>query len=269
MNNDHTEQKRASASPQKKPRLRLPFDDSRQDFILWIYDNRIGLIVTIVALITLSVAFVTAEISLRGQAGEDIIYIDMGELELLEDERDRLLREVKERNKSIDWNSVRNTSSNENALNENLEDEKGTDVAKLNAEAEAVERERLANKEAYERGLQEANAIGMGQESSSKTGEMRDVKRKGMVTVSFSLTNPVRESRYLDKPAYRCEGGGEVVVAITVNQRGEVVDARVVRGGDSCMRETAITSAWNSTFNANYSAPTKQQGTITYIFIPQ
>ena len=142
-------------------------------------------------------------------------------------------------------------------------------MAKLNAEAEAVERERLANKEAYERGLQEANAIGMGQESSSKTGEKRDVKRKGMVTVSFSLTNPVRESRYLDKPAYRCEGGGEVVVAITVNQRGEVVDARVVRGGDSCMRETAITSARNSTFNANYSAPTKQQGTITYIFIPQ
>ena len=124
MNNDHTEQKRASASPQKKPRLRLPFDDSRQDFILWIYDNRIGLIVTIVALITLSVAFVTAEISLRGQAGEDIIYIDMGELELLENERDRLLREVQERNNSIDWSAVRNTSSNENALNENLEDEK-------------------------------------------------------------------------------------------------------------------------------------------------
>ena len=116
MNNDHTEQKRASASPQKKPRLRLPFDDSRQDFILWIYDNRIGLIVTIVALITLSVAFVTAEISLRGQAGEDIIYIDMGELELLENERDRLLREVQERNNSIDFLRLNRSKQGENML---------------------------------------------------------------------------------------------------------------------------------------------------------
>lgn len=269
MNNDHTEQKNTSASPQKKQRLRLPFDNSKQDFVSWIYDHRIGLIITIVTYLTLSIAFVTSKVVMQGRTAEDIIYIDMGELELLEDERDRLLRELKQNNKTMDWSSVRNTSSNENALNENLEDEKGTDVAQLNAEAEAVERERLANKEAYERGLQEADAIGMGQESGSAEGETKDVKRKGMVTVSFSLTNPTRYSRHLVKPAYRCEGGGEVVVAIVVNQRGEVIDARVVRGGDSCMRETAVTSARNSRFDINDSAPVKQQGTITYIFIPQ
>ena len=88
-------------------------------------------------------------------------------------------------------------------------------------------------------------------------------------TVSFSLTDPVRTSRYLAVPAYKCEGGGEVVVEITVNRAGDVTNARVVEGGDECMRSSALGSARRSRFNIDDSAPARQQGTITYIFIPQ
>lgn len=125
-----------------------------------------------------------------------------------------------------------------------------------------------ANREAYEQGLAEERAIrqhrGAGEDS-----EHQDRKVKGRVTVSFSLTDPVRTSRYLAVPAYKCEGGGEVVVEITVNRAGDVTNARVVEGGDECMRSSALGSARRSRFNIDDSAPARQQGTITYIFIPQ
>ena len=44
---------------------------------------------------------------------------------------------------------------------------------------------------------------------------------------------------------------------------------RVTEGGDDCMRESALRAARNSLFNIDDSAPARQTGTITYIFIPQ
>ena len=253
----------------RRARLRLPFDNKHEDPVNWIYDNRIGLCVTIIVYLVVSIVFVSAKIGTSKREVPNTMYIDLGAVELLEQERDRLLEEVRRKNNEFDWKSVRNLSSNENALNENLEDEKGTDVSELNAAAEAIERERKANREAYERGLREANAIGENRQQGESGKERKDSKRKGNVTVSFSFKNPVRYSRYLVKPAYRCEGGGEVIVSVVVNQRGEVTSAWVESGGDECMRQTAVESARNSRFDINNNAPAKHQGTITYIFIPQ
>ena len=253
----------------RKQRLRLPFDNRNEDLVGWIYDNRIGLCVTIIVYLVLSIVFVSAKIGTSSRKSNETIYIDLGAVELLEEERDRLMEEVKRNNQNIDWNSIRNLSSNENALNENLEDEKCTNTSALNASAEATEREMRANREAYERGLREVDAIGENRDKGNGEKERKDSKRKGSVTVSFSFKNPVRYSRYLVKPAYRCEGGGEVIVSVVVNQRGEVTSAWVESGGDECMRQTAVESARNSRFDINKSAPAKQQGTITYIFIPQ
>lgn len=125
-----------------------------------------------------------------------------------------------------------------------------------------------ANREAYEQGLAEERAIREGRRDREE-GRHEDRKVKGRVTVSFSLKNPVRQSVDLSVPAYRCEGGGEVVVAIVVNRAGEVVSARVAEGGDDCMREAALHAARVSSFNIDSSAPARQQGTITYTFIPQ
>ena len=125
-----------------------------------------------------------------------------------------------------------------------------------------------ANREAYEQGLAEERAI-RERRGKEDGAERQDRKVKGRVTVSFSITDPVRTSRYLEVPAYLCEGGGDVVVEITVNRAGEVVNARVQSGGDECMRESALRAARVSRFNIDQSAPARQQGTITYIFIPQ
>lgn len=197
------------------------------------------------------------------------MFIDLQSLAELEAQRDRLEEEVRQRQQdAADWASIRNRMSNENAAEGELRDDRGTDTRALSEAASQAEERLKANREAYEQGLAEERAI-RERRGTGETGESRDVKVKGRVTVSFSLTNPVRTKRYLEVPAYRCEGGGEVVVEITVNRAGDVTAARVRSGGDACMREMAEQAARNSQFNIDDSAPARQTGTITYIFIPQ
>lgn len=268
---DNTTQNAPQPPRQRRPRMKLPFDNRRQDFASWIYDNRVGLCITTIIYLSLSIVFVISKISTSSYKSPDTIYIDLSSVELLEQERDRLLEEIKRHNTHIDWNSIRNLSSNENALNENLQDEKGTKTAELNDAAEEVERQMQENREAYERGLNEADAISNSKPKGNggNDKDAKDVKRKGNVTVSYSFSNPVRNKRYLVIPAYRCEGGGEVVVSAVLNQSGDVISASVISGGDACMQETAIRAARGSRFNIDNNAPTRQEGTITYIFIPQ
>ena len=266
QSNNSVDQKPKQPSPRRE-RLRLPFENRNEDPINWIYDNRIGLCVTISAMLLICIIFVSVKIGGATRKSEETIYIDLSAMELIE--QAELEKKQPKKQSDMDWSSVRNLASNENASSEELKDDKGTDVEALKAAAEAVERERKANQEAYEKGLRKANAIA--QSNSTKKGEdkRQDVKRKGVVTVNFSFTNPVRNSVNLVKPAYRCEGGGEVVVEAVLGQSGKVISATVVSGGDECMRQIAKESALASTFNIDNSAPAKQRGTITYVFIPQ
>ena len=256
--------------PRRKP-LRLPFDNRKEDIGSWAYDHRVGLFVTIIIYLLIGIGFFASKIVIGRKVSQQGMYIDLQTVEMLEKERDRLAEEVRRANKNIDWSKIRNTSSNENALNENLSDDRGTKTAELNSDAEAVEARMRANREAYEKGLKDAKKAG--ERSDNKKDNSKntnsDTKAKGSVTVSFSFKNPVRYSRYLVKPAYRCEGGGEVVVKATIDRAGKVISAVVVSGGDECMRQTAISAAKGSTFDHNSDAPAKQEGTITYIFIPQ
>lgn len=254
----------------RRPRLKLPFDNRKEDAGVWAYDHRIGLCVTIIAYLVLMIAFVSSKIVVGRKPHTQGMYIDLQTLAELEQERDRLERLARERQEQdpIDWRSIQNQVSNENALNEKLRDDRGTNAAALNDAAAAAEERMRANREAYEQGLAEERAIRQ-RRGAGEDSEHQDRKVKGRVTVSFSLTDPVRTSRYLAVPAYNCEGGGEVVVEITVNRAGDVTNARVVEGGDECMRSSALGSARRSRFNIDDSAPARQQGTITYIFIPQ
>ena len=228
----------------KRPRLRLPFEKRKQDAGSWTYDHRIGLCVTLIAYLVLMIAFVSSKIVVGRKPHTQGMYIDLQTLAELEQERDRLERLARERQEKdpIDWRSIQNQVSNENALNEKLRDDRGTNAAALNDAAAAAEERMRANREAYEQGLAEERAIRQ-RRGAGEDSEHQDRKVKGRVTVSFSLTDPVRTSRYLAVPAYKCEGGGEVVVEITVNRAGDVTNARVVEGGDECMRSSALGSA--------------------------
>lgn len=261
---------RSAQRPRRKP-LRLPFDNRSQDVGGWAYDHRIGLCITIIIYLLLGISFFASKIVIGRKSSQQGMFIDLQTVEMLEKERDRLAEEVRRANQNIDWSKIRNTSSNENSLNENLTDDRGTNTSELNSDAEAVEARMRANREAYERGLKDAKRAGERSDEEGKSGDnsKQDKRVKGSVTVSFSFKNPVRYSRHLVKPAYRCEGGGEVIVKAVIDQRGKVLTAVVVEGGDECMRQTAISAAKGSRFDHNSSAPAKQEGIITYIFIPQ
>lgn len=261
---------KAPVRPRRKP-LRLPFDNRKEDIGSWAYDHRVGLFITIIIYLIIGIGFFASKIVIGRKVSQQGMYIDLQTVEMLEKERDRLAEEVRRANQKIDWSKIRNTSSNENALNENLADDRGTKTAELNSDAEAVEARMRANREAYEKGLKDAKRAEERTEDSKSDSKNTnsDKKVKGTVTVSFSFKNPVRYSRHLVKPAYRCEGGGEVVVKAVIDRAGKVLTATVLSGGDECMRQTAISAAKGSTFDHNSDAPAKQEGTITYIFIPQ
>lgn len=254
-------------------RLHLPFENRHKDAGEWAYDHRVGLSVMIICYLVLGIVFVGSKIILNDKPHLQGIYIDLQDLETLAEEKERLEREVemKQLQANMDWSSVRNLTSNEALLNENLKDDRGTRTEALNASAREIAEGMESNRAAYEAGLAEAEAIlDKGRaKSEDKTTEGQDSKFKGNVTVSFVLKDPVRTKRHLVVPAYRCEGGGEVVVAITVNRGGEVTAAKIVSGGDESMREAALDAAWKSLFNIDMSAPERHNGTITYLFIPQ
>lgn len=113
----------------RRPKLRLPFDNRREDAGEWAFDHRAGLCVTLIAYLLLAIAFVGAKIVVGGRPAAQGFYIDLQQLEQLAAEKERLEREVRRRQQQepIDWKSIRNDVSNENAkLDESLRDDRGT-----------------------------------------------------------------------------------------------------------------------------------------------
>lgn len=263
---------RPEGRPPRRQRMRLPFENKKQDAGEWAYDHRLGLSVMVIVYLVLGIVFFASKIVIGSKPHMQGIYVDLQTLEELEAEKERLEREIQMQQSQLDWSAVRNLQSNESMLNENLRDDRGTNTSEINESARDIAAGMAANRAAYEAGLAEAQSILTADRESSETDkhkQRQDVKYTGGVTVRFEFKNPVRTSRDLVVPAYKCEAGGQVVVNVVLNQGGEVISARVASGGDERMREEALKAARASTFNIDNSAPARHSGTITYTFIPQ
>ena len=79
----------------RRPKLRLPFDNRREDAGEWAFDHRAGLCVTLIAYLLLAIAFVGAKIVVGGRPAAQGFYIDLQQLEQLAAEKERLEREVR------------------------------------------------------------------------------------------------------------------------------------------------------------------------------
>ena len=263
---------RPEGRPPRRQRMRLPFENKKQDAGEWAYDHRLGLSVMVIVYLVLGIVFFASKIVIGSKPHMQGIYVDLQTLEELEAEKERLEREIQMQQSQLDWSAVRNLQSNESMLNENLRDDRGTNTSEINESARDIAAGMAANRAAYEAGLAEAQSILTADRELSETDKQtqrQDVKYTGGVTVRFEFKNPVRTSRDLVVPAYKCEAGGQVVVNVVLNQGGEVISARVASGGDERMREEALKAARASTFNIDNSAPARHSGTITYTFIPQ
>lgn len=86
-------------------------------------------------------------------------------------------------------------------------------------------------------------------------------------SISFSLKN--RSKVHIPIPVYLCEVNGKIVVNITVNSRGDVIDTYANTSSTSnneCLIEHALQYAKQSRFSAD-AAKKSQLGTITFVFI--
>ena len=114
-----------NTSPQRpprprRPRMRLPFDDRKQDAGEWAYDHRIGLSMMVIVYLILGIAFFASKIVIGSRPHMQGIYVDLQTLAELEAEKERLEREIElKQQDDIDWSAVRNRMSNDALLNEN------------------------------------------------------------------------------------------------------------------------------------------------------
>lgn len=154
------------------------------------------------------------------------------------------------------------------ADNRHLQDDRNTDADQLYRDIERLDRELKSG--AYAREIDHSGDYAALQESAGKeSGDSQEVYT-GPSVVSYSLDG--RKAIHLSIPAYRCPGGGDVTVRITVSQSGTVEAADIVdelSSGDRCLREYAKRAARLSRFTASTSAPRKQFGDIVYRFIAQ
>lgn len=85
-------------------------------------------------------------------------------------------------------------------------------------------------------------------------------------TVHYSLVN--REHRFLPTPVYLCETGGKIVINITVNASGKVIDTyynNASSSNNACLIDHALEYAKKARFNQDNSK-TSQIGSITFYF---
>ncbi|MBN2481850.1 MAG: energy transducer TonB [Bacteroidales bacterium] len=100
--------------------------------------------------------------------------------------------------------------------------------------------------------------------------EIKNTISNENTVVTYDLEN--RWHKYIYIPAYKCEGGGTVVLSFEVNQNGSVTKVNImneISTSDPCLLDEAVNSARKALFNSSSVAPTIQYGTITYVFIPQ
>lgn len=117
---------------------------------------------------------------------------------------------------------------------------------------------------------------GTNQEKSSyKKGEndwfkeQQNKSYNGPVTASFNMKG--REPMENPIPTYRCKTNGVVVVLVSIDELGKVVDARIQEGSSStnaCLREQSVEYARRWRFDYS-STKRKQDGTITFTFQQQ
>ncbi len=148
-----------------------------------------------------------------------------------------------------------------------LRDDRNTDADQLYKDAERLAQE-LKNGHAVEEDAREETVELPVKEKKEPEKEKKEYT--GPSVVSYTLDG--RKASRLNIPAYRCNGGGDVTVIITVNPQGQVVNAKVmeeISSSDQCLRNFAIRAARLSRFSAKADAPPRQTGEILYRFIAQ
>ncbi len=189
-------------------------------------------------------------------------YFEMDAQELVEEE----LEELEALLKSFD-NITTNEAFNENQKQEALEDAEfeklleeirnRNDVTKTQEEPKASEKKSIPDENPA---FNDINDI-----INKRSEKNRNNSNKNS-SISYSLVD--REHTFLPTPVYLCEYGGKIVINITVDSDGVVIDAYVNSSSASsngCLIDSALEYAKAAIFSINPTKPS-QLGTITFLF---
>ena len=252
----------------QRPKLNLPFVRRRTSVPVWVYKHRHAICVTLIGYLLFGIVFMTVKVVIHKKTAVQEIIVDLTDLEKLQQELERAQELNRVLNERYDSSTADNSISNEYA-EERRDNPNRSNAKDLYEEADRVQKRVRQNASDYQQGLDEERAI----RDRRRAGDQAESRRvKGKVTVSYSLSDPLRHARIMPVPSYMCEGGGQVVVNITVNRNGQVVAAEIDASeseSNHCLRSAALEKARISLFNADASAPDRQKGTITYQFVPQ
>jgi|GEM_PF-115846 hypothetical protein len=164
--------------------------------------------------------------------------------------------------------AARNVVRDENG---SLKDDRHTNMKELYKDARDLQRRLDATRrEAMRQAESSDDYAEKAAVDDSKSGSGPDVGYSGPSVLSYSLKG--RKGRYLEVPAYKWYGAGDVTVIISVDRTGRVVSAKVDEAKSSKDRnlfDLAVSAALNSEFTTLASAPNPQTGSIVYRFIRQ
>ncbi len=231
-------------------------------------ENRIGLYSTIifhlVVLIILLVYSIGASVKKESSFILDFTQQEKQELikqqQELKEFKDRVSKELDAMIAAAPTPTVRNAVVDANAIKARAEREA---LGRSVEEALAANRRAALEAEEDDVATEDNPDAGGGEE-----GEVHEYS--GPSVLSYDLEG--RKAVKLPIPAYKGYGGGDVAVAIYVNQAGRVIKAQVIESAsskDKSLWSWAVKAAERSRFNRSDSAPDPQKGSIVYRFIAQ
>ena len=236
-------------------------------------ENKAGLYLTIIFHLVVIIVLLIYQIDSTIKA-ETSFVLDFSKQEEIEKQEEiRVLKE--EVSKQLDDLIAAARASQQikniavDASNKPLKDDRNTDADQLYKDAERLAKELKAGQNAIEEDARE-ETVDMSSKEAKGEGEGASKPYSGASVLSYKLDG--RKARHLPIPAYKCYGGGDVVVIINVDQAGRVIGAQVNPAGttgDACMKREAVKAAKNSRFSGSETAPNPQVGEIVYRFIAQ
>ena len=232
-------------------------------------EKKVGFYSTIIFHLVVLIIFLLTAI--HGIVSEETSFVlDFSKLE--EIEKIEKLEELKQQaSKELDdllsgraSNSYRNVAVDRS--NQPLRDDRFKNPNQVYDEARELQRKLDASRAAALR-EQGSDDVAANNENLPKENAQQ---YKGPSVISYTLDG--RKAISLPVPAYKCQGGGDVSVQISVNRKGYVVGASVIESvssSDECLIRSAVAAAKRSRFRASTTAPEKQVGEIVYRFIAQ
>lgn len=250
--------------------------------------HKVGIIATLIIHVAVFIYFQVATykelvlfepwdfVSAQKEAPDDIEIspdqIETPEEQMLFDNQEEISSFVKDENDARERSKEENVKytsysqgGNSETIEKNYEQQLKDEIRRQREEKDGKNKPAQADVEP-EKTKPEDSSPGKGGAASTKGVE-------GKTLVSFDLSNrhPLNHNDwYIRNPGYTCGNvNGVVKVAITVDEGGRVVAATVTesQSATNCMKQKAREYALMSRFNYSSSAPSKQEGVITYRFV--